>query len=73
MIKKFFLPKKMAAQKVAVLGVAAGLSMAGIPSAHPLLDTEAVRLVSSMPPWNPTVVNGRKKAFYYEVYIVFSW
>lgn len=44
-----------------------------IQSAHPLLDAEAVRLVSSMPPWNPTVVNGRKKAFYYEVYIVFSW
>lgn len=44
-----------------------------IQSAHPLLDAEAVRLVSSMPAWNPTVVNGRKKAFYYEVYIVFSW
>lgn len=44
-----------------------------IQSVHPLLDAEAVRLVSSMPPWNPTVVNGRKRAFYYEVYIVFSW
>ena len=44
-----------------------------IQSAHPLLDAEAVRLVASMPPWNPTIVNGRKKAFYYEIYIVFSW
>ena len=44
-----------------------------IQSVHPLLDAEAVRLVASMPPWNPTIVNGRKKAFYYEVYIVFSW
>lgn len=44
-----------------------------IQSAHPLLDAEAVRLVSSMPPWEPTIVNGRKKAFYYEIYIVFYY
>ena len=44
-----------------------------IQSAHPLLDVEAVRLVSSMPPWEPTIVNGRKKAFYYEIYIVFYY
>jgi len=44
-----------------------------IQSVHPLLDAEAVRLVASMPPWNPTIVNGRKKAFYYEVYIGFSY
>ena len=38
---------------------------------HPLLDAEAERLVASMPPWNPTIVNGRKAAYYYEITIQF--
>ena len=38
---------------------------------HPLLDAEAERLVASMPPWNPTIVNGRKVAYYYEITINF--
>ena len=38
---------------------------------HPLLDAEAERLVASMPPWNPTIVNGRKEAYYYEITINF--
>ena len=37
----------------------------------PLLDTEAERLVASMPRWEPTIVNGRKTAFYYELPIQF--
>ena len=38
---------------------------------HPLLDAEAERLVASMPPWNPTIVNGRKSTYYYEITINF--
>ena len=42
-----------------------------VKSVHPLLDAEADRLVASMPPWNPTIVNGRKAAYYYEITINF--
>lgn len=42
-----------------------------VKSVHPLLDAEAERLVASMPPWNPTIVNGRKAAYYYEITIQF--
>lgn len=42
-----------------------------VKSVHPLLDAEAERLVASMPPWNPTIVNGRKVAYYYEITIQF--
>ena len=42
-----------------------------VKSVHPLLDTEAERLVASMPPWNPTIVNGRRTAYYYEIAIQF--
>ena len=42
-----------------------------VKSVHPLLDAEAERLVASMPPWNPTIVNGRKEAYYYEITIKF--
>ena len=38
---------------------------------HPLLDKEAKRLVSSMPPWEPTKVKGKKVARYYEISINF--
>lgn len=42
-----------------------------VKNVHPLLDAEAERLVASMPPWNPTIVNGRKVAYYYEITIQF--
>lgn len=42
-----------------------------VKSVHPLLDAEAERLVASMPPWNPTIVNGRRTAYYYEITIQF--
>ena len=42
-----------------------------VKSVHPLLDAEAERLVASMPPWNPTIVNGRKSAYYYEITVRF--
>ena len=42
-----------------------------VKSVHPLLDAEAERLVASMPPWNPTIVNGKETAYYYEITIKF--
>ena len=42
-----------------------------IKGVDPLLDAEAERLVASMPRWEPTIVNGRKTAFYYELPIRF--
>ena len=42
-----------------------------VKSVHPLLDAEAERLVASMPPWNPAIVNGKETAYYYEITVNF--
>lgn len=41
-------------------------------SVHPLLDQEAIRLISSMPAWNPATRNGKPIAAYIELPIRFS-
>lgn len=41
-------------------------------SAHPLLDNEAVRVVSSSPAWNPVTVNGKKANVRFTYPIVFD-
>lgn len=39
---------------------------------HPLLDTEAVRLIRNMPLWRPVYLNGQPVSLSYEVPVIFE-
>jgi protein TonB len=41
-------------------------------SVHPLLDAEAIRVVSSMPKWNPGLENGNPVRVKYVLPVTFS-
>lgn len=48
-----------------------GVTIAGRP--QPLLDSEAIRLVSSLPPWKPGTQNGKPVNVYYVIPVTFRF